>query len=302
MLERYGGRLPSPRVMITGSEGMLGRALADRLSGCGYSVCGFGRAALDVTDEAAVTDAVVGLRPDIVIHAAALTDIDRAERDADLAYRVNGYGTRNVAAAAEAAGAKLVYISTDQVFDGEGDEPYDEFARVNPVNVYGRSKWIGEYFAERLSTRFFIVRTSWLFGPDGGGCTEKVLRLAAGAPYLAVADDRTSCPTYTPDLADSIASLIGTSRYGIYHITNAGACTRLQLAETVCRLAGIEAEVRPLPSAHAVRLARRPAYTVLEPAALRLNGFAQPRPWQEALGSMLAERLPAAAGCAGLPV
>lgn len=288
-IERLAGAAPE-RVLVTGAEGMIGRALLAGLEASGFRVEGFGRSELDVTNEEQVGDIVRTVRPDVIIHAAAYTGVDRAEADAEHAYLVNGYGTRNIAVAAEACGAKLVYLSTSHIFDGTAQVPYDEFAPANPVNIYGRSKWIGEYFAERLCSRFFIVRTSWVFDWYGGGFLQAIVRQAGGGDRIAITSDEIGCPTYAPDLAACIGRLLATSRYGIYHVTNGGFCSRYELAAAVCRLAGIRARLVPAGAAGEAPLrgAKRPAYAVLDAMALRLNGFPLLRPWEEAVADMIA--------------
>jgi dTDP-4-dehydrorhamnose reductase len=277
------------RVLITGANGQIGKEVAALLAAKGCEVIGFSKPQLDVTDEQAVRKAIYERQPDIVLHAGAYTKVDQAEADADRAYAINGYGTRNVAVAAEAVGAKMIYISTDYVFDGSSDMPYDEFSPVNPINVYGRSKWIGEYFTERLCSRFFIVRTSWVFGTQGTNFIKTIMKQASATDSVNVTDDQIGCPTYTKDLAESIAGMMGTSRYGIYHISNTGSCSRYELAKTVFSLAGLNVNVQPVASDRFVRLAKRPAYTVLDHMALRLNGFPLLRPWQEAVMEMMSD-------------
>lgn len=271
------------RVLVTGARGQLGVDVVQALEAVGYSVIACGREMMDITNNKQVMEIMLSERPNAVVHVGAYTKVDLAETERDEVYRVNVYGTRNVAVAAEEVGAKLIYVSTDYVFDGRTGKPYDEFARPRPVNVYGRSKWEGEQMVRQYHHRSFIVRTSWVFGKHGNNFVRNMLLLGKDQPELKVVHDQAGSPTYTCDLADTIVSLLQTSCYGTYHVTNQGVCSWYEFACAIMEEAGYEVKVRSVPTSQFPRPARRPTYSALEGRALRLNGFAELRPWREAL-------------------
>jgi len=273
------------KVLITGGGGQLGFALERELAGPGgHEVISLGRERLDVTRADQVREAVEAARPDVIVHAAANTNVDRCELEPDGAYLVNALGTRNVAVAAARVKAGLVYISTDYVFDGRKKEPYTEFDIPAPLSVYGKSKLAGEKYAAAFSDRFFIVRTAWLYGPRGNNFVKTMLKLAAAQPEVAVVDDQVGTPTFTEDLARCIGALIQTELYGIYHASNSGACSWFDFARAIFRLAGLaHVSVKRISTVELNRPAPRPAYSVLDNYCLRLQGLPDLRPWEEAL-------------------
>lgn len=273
------------KIIITGGRGQLGRELAGvLLEAGGHEVISPGRQELDVTRMEEVIWAFKAFAPEVVIHAAAATNVDRCELDHDWAYLVNALGTRNVAAAAAVVGAKLVYISTDYVFNGRAGRPYTEFDTPDPINIYGKSKLAGERYAAELCPRYFIVRTSWLYGRHGKNFVKTMLDLAGKRDEIAVVDDQVGSPTYAGDLARFIAGLIETELYGIYHASNGGECSWFDFAREIFRLAGLDhVRVRPISSAELNRPAPRPAYSVLDNYCIRLQGLPDLRHWQEAL-------------------
>jgi len=275
------------RIVVTGAGGQLGRDLQEALARRGHEVLPLGRRELDVTRPEQCRDVMVSLRPDAVVHAAAYTAVDQAEHDPDGAYAVNAFGTRNVAAAAERVGAKLCYISTDYVFDGRAEAPYREFDRPNPLNVYGRSKLAGEGMVRSFSSRHYIVRTSWLYGLHGANFVKTMLRLAREREYVQVVDDQVGSPTSSADLSGFVAELVETELYGIYHASNAGQCSWYEFAGAVFELSGLEVDLRPCRTDEFPRPAVRPAFSVLDNMAIRLNGFTPLRGWREALEEFL---------------
>jgi len=222
-----------------------------------------------------------------VIHAAALTDTRRCEEEPDLAHQVNAVGTGNVALACREAGAALVYVSTNEVFDGRKGEPYMESDEPNPVNAYGRSKLEGEKHVRSLLDRCWIVRTAWLYGEGDNNFPMKILA-AAKRGELSVVTDEIATPTWARDLAAAIASLVGHPLYGVYHFTNAGECSRYDWAREALRLASREdASIRPTTTAEYQPFPPKPPYTVLRNEAGARIGI-ELRPWQEALGERFA--------------
>ncbi|HEV7888772.1 MAG TPA: dTDP-4-dehydrorhamnose reductase [Acidimicrobiales bacterium] len=255
------------RVLVTGAQGQVGRELL----GVFDDVVGAGRG-LDVGVRDQVFQAVSAVQPDVIVHAAAWTDVDGCEGDPDRALRANAVGTRHVAQAARLVGARVCYLSTDYVFRGDLDRPYHEWDEPDPLSVYGRSKLAGE---RELSAEDLIVRTSWVFGRHGRNVVKTVLRLAAASTEeLGFVDDQRGCPTSAADLAAGVRTLVEGRAAGTYHVTNQGAVTWFEFAQDVLRLAGEDAErVRPIKSADLARPAPRPANSVLDNAALRLTGL-----------------------------
>ncbi len=278
------------RILITGGAGQLGRALARRLASS-HEVLALGKRDLDVTRPEA-GGKVVRLRPDIVIHCAAWTDVDGCARDPEGAYLVNGLGTRNVVLGCQQAGCPMVYISTNEVFDGRSTRPYYEYDTPNPVNPYGRSKLAGEQVVQTMLERFYIVRTAWLFGCDRENFVTKILTRARTARRLDVVVDEVGSPTYVEDLAAAVAKLIETGVYGIYHFVNSGQASRFELALKALELCGRrDVQVRPIRLAEYRRASTPPPYSVLANLAGRAIGI-ELRPWEEALAEYLRQLCP----------
>jgi dTDP-4-dehydrorhamnose reductase len=282
------------RVLITGAGGQLGRDLQAALAE--HELRPLSRAQLDVTDVAAVDRAVAAFRPDVAVHTAALTDTTRCEREPDLALAVNAGGARNVAAACARAGAAMVYISSNEVFDGTKHVPYREDDEPNAINAYGRSKLAGERLVRETLAEHYIVRTAWLYGLGGDHFVERVLRRAAEGGALVGVTDETATPTWTGDLAQALARLVETRRYGIYHLTNAGEASRYEWVQEIARLAELHVEVRPVTAAEfraslppAALAPAKPPYSVLANEAAARLGI-ELRPWREALREYFAAR------------
>ncbi len=276
------------RVFVTGCKGQLGRALSQALAG--ESLAGCDLPDLDITDREAIRRAILDFRPDVVIHAAAWTDVDGCAREPERAFRVNGIGTQNVALACAEAGAAMLYISTNEVFDGAATEPYREWDPVHPINPYGRSKAAGEWFVSHLLTRFYIVRTAWLYAPGGRNFPHRILQLADERGALRVVVDEVSNPTYAPDLAAAVAALIRTDAYGIYHLTNSGYCSRYDFARAILRLGGREhVPVEPITLDQFRRDSTPPRFAPLANTAAAALGIVL-RPWEEALAEFMAAR------------
>lgn len=266
------------RVLVTGAGGQLGRDLVSALTDAGdrHEIRAATRAQLDVSDRDQVLQVATTLSPQVVIHAGAWTAVDACEGDPDRAYRVNALGTRNVAEACALVGAHLVYLSTDYVFDGSSPDPYREWDDPNPRSVYGRSKLAGEREILAIRPGATIVRTSWVCGAHGSNMVKTVLRLARERSELFFVDDQRGCPTFTEDLADMLVRLATARMPGLFHVTNQGPTTWFQFARDVLVAAGQDADkVRPIATAELQppRPAPRPANSVLDNAALRLQGI-----------------------------
>jgi dTDP-4-dehydrorhamnose reductase len=270
------------RIVITGHKGQLGRALQEVLKG--ETLFGVDLPQHDITDSQAVAQAITDFHPQVVIHAAAMTDVDGCERDPNAAYRINGLGAQNVALACQRCGAAMVYVSTNEVFDGTKGEPYLEFDQPNPVNTYGRSKLAGEFFTQALLDHFYIVRTAWLYAQSGKNFVSKMIQLADERGELQVVTDEVSSPTYAPDLAQAIANLIRTDHYGIYHFTNEGVCSRYDFAVKILELAGRgHIPIRPITSDQYTRASIPPLYAPIRNFCAATALGITLRPWEEAL-------------------
>lgn len=255
------------KLLITGAAGQLGRDLIRVLTPF-HELDALDRNALDVTDEEAVRDAVYRTRPDAIIHSAAYTNVDKAESEAVSAYRVNAFSAWNLAVAAREIEAKLLYISTDYVFDGRKGEPYEETDRPNPLNVYGSSKLLGEKITQAVCPRSYIVRTSWLYGKHGTNFVTKVADKALRERKLTLVNDQFGSPTYTYDLAVWIGHLLQTEYYGTYHATNQGWCSRYEFGFEIIRALGLtEVEVNALSVTNLKEAASRPQYSVMTDSA-----------------------------------
>jgi dTDP-4-dehydrorhamnose reductase len=269
------------RVVISGHKGQLGTALQKVLTG--EELFGLDLPEHDITDPASVVDIVAGIRPDVVIHAAAMTDVDGCERNPDLAFRVNALGTHNMALACERCGAAMVYVSTNDVFDGKLGRPYYEWDTPSPQSVYARSKAAAEFYVRILLHRFYIVRTAWLYARGGANFVTKIVAAADRLGALRVVTDEVSAPTYAPDLAESIGRLLRTGHYGIYHLTNGGICSRYDWAVKILELAGRgHVPVEPITTDQWPRPAPPPLYAPLVNFAGAALGITL-RPWEEAL-------------------
>ncbi len=275
------------KVLVTGAKGQLGQDILCLLEDQPWEVFGFGREELDITNEEKVSEKVLSIKPDIIIHTAAYTQVDQAESDEEIAFKVNAEGTKYLAQAAEAVGAKFCYVSTDYVFDGTKNEPYKVDDQTNPQTVYGRSKLVGEQYTQKYCSKSYIVRTSWVFGLYGNNFVKTMLRLAKEKKELGVVHDQVGSPTYTTDLASFIINLVQSDKYGIYHGSNSGVCSWYEFAKEVFKQSNIEIVVNPLTTKDFPRPAARPKYSVLNKGMIEENGFESFQDWKEALKDFL---------------
>jgi dTDP-4-dehydrorhamnose reductase len=282
------------KIVVLGSGGQLGRDLVPRLPG---EVLAWTRAEADLTRPGELGAALAAARPDVVVNCAAYNLVDRAESTPEDAFAVNAWGVRDLAAACRDLDCTLVHFSTDYVFslDAGRRTPWAETDAPGPCNVYGVSKWTGERLVRALCPQHFVVRTCGLYGVwgsggKGGNFVETMLRVAGQGKPLRVVADQTCTPTYTADLAAAVAALLPTGRHGLYHLTNASACTWHEFAAAIFELAGVAADLTPISSAAYGAAAPRPAYSVLANAAAAAAGLPPLRPWREALAAYLGER------------
>ena len=275
------------KVMILGASGLLGKALMREWRD--DAVVGFSSRDVDIRDAEKLRDVVEATLPDWIVLAAAFTNVDACESEPDLAFAVNRDGAVNVAEAAKGSRAKLLFLSSDYVFDGTKTSPYETGDPRNPQSVYGRSKAEAEIQLLEVLPECCIARTSWLFGTGGKCFPDTILKLAASRPALDVVNDQRGSPTYSVDLARAIIALCRKDAGGIMHVTNSGECSWFEFAREIVRTAGLATEVRPVSSQQMARPAPRPAYSVLSSKSLRPYGVSVPS-WQDALERYLQER------------
>jgi dTDP-4-dehydrorhamnose reductase len=275
------------KVLIFGASGLLGKALTREWTD--DKVVGLGSRNADIRDVQRVKQVVEELKPEWIVLTAAYTDVDGCEQNQELAFSVNRDGAVNVAEAARNVGARLLFLSSDYVFDGEKTTPYEIGDPRNPQSVYGRSKAEAELRLAELVPECCIVRASWLFGVGGKCFPDTIIKLAATRPAIDVVDDQRGCPTYTVDLARAIVQLCRKNAQGIVHVTNRGDCSWFEFAEQIVKSADLGTEVRPISSAQMARPAPRPPYSVLSSSSLQRLDIEMPS-WQDALQRYLRER------------
>lgn len=271
------------RVLVTGVKGQLGSDIAAELKLRAEECIGADIADFDITDRGATVGTIKKYMPDCVIHCAAFTDVNGAEEKRGLCERINVLGTENVALACNEADAKLIYISTDYVFNGEGMRPYEPNDERDPINFYGMTKSLGEDKVRSICPKHFIVRTSWVFGKNGTNFVKTMLRLGEQMEGLTVVDDQIGSPTYTPDLARLLCDMAATERYGTYHATNEGFCSWYDFAKKIMELSGIGCNIKPIASKDYPSPAIRPQNSRLSKEKLVQNGFYKLPPWEDAL-------------------
>lgn len=271
------------RVLVTGARGMLGAEVVERFRAAGLEVHGATRAELDITRPEQARALFDALRPNLVIHCAAMTNVDACERQPQDAYRTNAFGAEVIASHCQRVDAACVYISTDYVFDGAKGSPYHEYDAENPLSVYGKSKFAGEQAVRAICPRHYIVRVAWLFGKHRKSFPQFVVEQARTGGSPTVISDQIGSPTYTADVADRLLQLVRTDCYGVYHLTNASPVSRYEFAEALLGMLGIRASLTPLPFAQWQTPATRPRYSALTSWRLEWAGVAPMPPWQDAL-------------------
>ncbi|AGX43816.1 dTDP-4-dehydrorhamnose reductase [Clostridium saccharobutylicum] len=287
------------KILITGSKGQLGNELQGIIKS---GVAEIGKVSdfikesevisldidkLDITDLGQVVNKITDLKPDVVINCAAATNVDWCESNENFAFKVNSLGPRNLAIACEKISAKLVHISTDYVFSGEGDKPLKEYDLTAPCSVYGKTKLLGENYVRKFSTKYFIVRTAWLYGYVGSNFVYTMRKLAKERNIITVVNDQKGNPTNANDLAYHILKLIPTEEFGLYHCTGKGECTWYDFANMIIRLSQEECEVKPCISEEYKTKARRPKHSSLDNMMFRNTVGDEMRGWQEALKSFI---------------
>ena len=228
------------KVLVTGADGQLGYDVVKKLKELNIEHIGVDKEDFDLTNENETKEFILDYKPDVIVHCAAYTDVDQAEVERELCYKVNVEGTKYAAEAAKELGAKMLYISTDYVFDGQGEEPFKVTDQPNPINYYGETKYQGEQEVQKLLDKYFIVRTSWVFGAHGDNFVKTMLELGKERDEISVVADQYGSPTYTGDLAKLIVEMIKTDKYGAYHATNEGFCSWYEFAKKIFKAADMD--------------------------------------------------------------
>lgn len=277
------------KVLVTGVKGQLGYDVVKELEKRNIEAVGVDIEEMDITDAESVAKVIGDAAPDAVIHCAAYTAVDAAEDNVEICEKVNVDGTRNIALVCKQADIKMLYISTDYVFDGKGERAWEPDDERNPQSVYGRTKYEGELAVQELLEKYFIVRIAWVFGINGKNFVRTMLKLAETRDSLTVVDDQFGSPTYTFDLAKLLVDMIITDKYGVYHATNEGICSWYEFACEIFKAAGIEMNVKPVSSAEYGAKAARPANSRMSKEKLTENGFEKLPHWKDALERYLVE-------------
>jgi len=273
------------KVLVTGSNGQLGYDVVKRLMLQNIECLGVDIGDFDIIDKDQVNKAVSNYMPDVVVHCAAYTAVDRAEDERELCHNINVIGTQNIADACKTVNAKMVYISTDYVFDGEGEKPFEVTDKPNPINYYGQTKYEGELAVQRTLQKYFIVRISWVFGINGNNFVKTMLKLGKERDEISVVADQIGSPTYTYDLAKLLVEMIKTDKYGIYHATNEGYCSWYEFSCEIFKQAGIDIKVIPIRTEDYPTKARRPKNSRLSKESL--SYFNQLPRWEKTLSNFL---------------
>ena len=271
------------KVIVTGVKGQLGHDVVEELAKRGHTAIGIDIADCDITDASAVDSVIGRAKPDAVIHCAAYTAVDKAEDNVEICRKVNAKGTENIAKSCKEYGAKMMYISTDYVFDGQGQRPWEPDDEVTqPLNGYGQTKYEGEVAVTSNVDKFFIVRISWVFGINGSNFIRTMLRLGKERGAVKVVDDQIGSPTYTYDLAILLVDMIESDKYGRYHATNEGLCSWYEFTKEIYAAAGLDVDVTPVPATEFPTKAKRPYNSRMSKEKLTANGFNRLPSWQDA--------------------
>lgn len=271
------------KVLVTGANGQLGYDVVKELQKQNIECYGASRQDFDIVDFEATENFIKNYMPDAVIHCAAYTAVDKAEDEQGLCYLVNASATENIAKICKKINAKMLYISTDYVFDGTKDGFYEVDDEPNPINVYGKTKLLGEEAVQKILDKYFVVRISWVFGEHGNNFVKTMLRLGKEHKEINVVADQYGSPTYTADLAPLVVEMIQTDKYGIYHATNEGVCTWAEFAEEIFKIAGMNVKVNHITTAEYPTRAKRPMNSKLGKEKLEFKGFRLLKNWKEVI-------------------
>ena len=278
------------KCFVTGANGQLGSDLICQLKSRGYDVLGTDVQEMDITDSSQVERVMGSYEPDVVFHCAAYTAVDRAEDETELCEKINAFGTKNIAKVCAKLGCKMIYISTDYVFDGEGTRPWEPDDPRSPLNAYGKYKYEGELEVEKYLSRYFIIRISWVFGKQGKNFVDTMLRLGKEHDELTVVDDQIGSPTYTWDLSRLLIDMAETEKYGAYHATNEGICSWYEFAKEIFRIKGMKTKVTPVSSDQYPVKAKRPKNSRMSKQKLMDQGFEPLPDWKDAVRRYLEQQ------------
>lgn len=276
------------KVLVTGVKGQLGYDVVKELEKRGYQPIGVDRDEMDLMDNTAIRTFIMELKPEAIIHCAAYTAVDKAEEEVEVCYQINAESVKVIAECAKELDIKLIYISTDYVFDGTKEGEYTETDTPNPINVYGASKLKGEQYVQELLEKYYIVRISWVFGVNGNNFIKTMRRLGEQLEELNVIDDQVGSPTYTADLAPLLVDMMETEKYGIYHASNEGFCSWYEFAEEIFQQSGIDVKVNPITTDQYPTKAKRPMNSKMSKKKLQNKGFNLLSSWEMALKDYLA--------------
>ena len=277
------------KVLVTGVKGQLGYDVVNELTKRGHIAVGTDIEEMDITDKKSVESVMKENMPEAVIHCAAYTAVDAAEDNVELCRKINAEGTQNIADVCKELDIKMIYISTDYVFDGEGERPWEPDDERSPLNVYGQTKYEGELAVQNTLDKYFIVRIAWVFGVNGKNFIKTMLNLGKTRDSLTVVNDQFGSPTYTYDLAKLLVDMVETEKYGIYHATNEGICTWYEFACEIFKQAGMNIKVAPVSASEYPAKAKRPSNSRMSKEKLTDNGFEKLPTWQDALSRYLKE-------------
>lgn len=287
------------KILITGAKGQLGSQITNIIhNGCselgkidsrysGAEIVGIDIEDLDISNLEDSKKYISEVNPDIIINSAAYTNVDGCEENNDVAFKANSLGPRNLAIICEEIDAKLIHISTDYVFDGNGIVPYREYDRPSPVSIYGKTKLLGEEYVKNICKKYFIFRTAWLYGHNGKNFVKTIMKASTEKDYLEVVNDQLGNPTNAEDLAHHILKIAMTEEYGIYHCTGKGECSWFDFASKIVELSGNSCTVKPITSDKINRAAKRPSFSSLDNMMLRCTVGDEMRSWQKALESFI---------------
>lgn len=276
-------------ILVTGVNGQLGFDVVKELNRRNIECLGIDKAELDITDSNAVHDYIAKIKPECVIHCAAYTAVDRAEDEEEICTKVNVYGTENIAKACKEIDAKMIYISTDYVFDGQGDCAFETDGNIKPLSVYGKTKYEGELKVKGILDKYFIVRISWVFGLNGNNFINTMLRLGKEKESLNVVCDQIGSPTYTFDLAPLLCDMAVSEKYGVYHATNEGFCSWAEFAAEIMKKANLDCKINHIPTSEYPTKAVRPFNSRLSKRSILNAGFNLLPSWKDALDRYLIE-------------
>jgi dTDP-4-dehydrorhamnose reductase len=277
------------KVLVTGADGQLGYDVVKKLKELDIEHIGVDKEDFDLTKEKETKEFILAYKPDVIVHCAAYTDVDQAEVEKELCYQVNVKGTKYVVEAVKKLNAKMLYISTDYVFDGQGEAPFEVTDQPNPINYYGETKYQGEQEVQKVLDRYFIVRTSWVFGGHGNNFVKTMLKLGKKRDEISVVADQYGSPTYTGDLAELIIKMIKTDKYGIYHATNEGFCNWYEFAKEIFIISDIDVNIKPVSSDDFQTKAERPNNSRLSKKRLTNSDFELLNVYNKSLEQFLEE-------------